>query len=427
MTYAFELGASFANRMDSADPLRKFREHFYISEGLIYMDGNSLGLCSLDAEKSILGMLEIWKEHGINMWSIEDGKYFLFPSHLAKKIAPLIGAEACEVTVANSTTVNIHQAFATLYKPVGRKNKIVVDGLNFPTDRHAVDSQVRLRGLDPRDVIKVVPSEDGRTVSEDAIIAAMTDDVCMALLPSVYYRSSQLLDMKRITDEARKRGIIMGWDLCHSIGSVPHDFADLDADFAVWCNYKYLSGGPGAAAGLYVNKKHFGTAPGLAGWQGNVKKTLFELHQQHEHSPDADGWLIGTPPMLAMAGLDGVLNLFHEAGMPALREKSLRLTAYLMFLIDKRLTAYGYAVGTPRDDARRGGHVALEHNEAYRICKVLKNYKVVPDFRDPNVIRLAPTALYNSYADIHNLVDILEKIGVNREYENLSRERSLVV
>ena len=427
MTYAFELGAAFAQALDSADPLRKFREHFYISDGLIYMDGNSLGLCSRDAEKGILSMLEVWKEHGINMWSIEDGKYFLYPSHLARKMAPLIGADASEVTVANSTTVNIHQAFATFYRPVGSRNKIIVDGLNFPTDRHAVDSQVLSRGLDPQQVIKVVASEDGRTVSEDAIIAAMTDDVCMALFPSVYYRSAQLLDMKKVTDAARSRGIIIGWDLCHSIGSVPHDFAALDADFAVWCNYKYLSGGPGAAAGLYINRKHFGTTPGLAGWQGNVKETLFELRQKHEPAHSADGWLIGTPPMLAMAGLDGVLDIFHEAGMAAIREKSLRLTAYLMFLIDRRLAPYGYAVGTPRDDAHRGGHVALEHDEAYRICKVLKNYKVVPDFRDPNVIRLAPTALYNSYEDIHSLVDILEKIGANREYESLSRERTLVV
>ncbi len=427
MAYAFELGADFAHALDRTDPLRKFREHFYISDGLIYMDGNSLGLCSRDAEKSILGMLEIWKEHGINMWSIDGGKYFLYPSHLASKMAPLIGAEANEVTVANSTTVNIHQAFSTFYKPAGSRNKIIVDGLNFPTDRHAVDSQVLLRGLDPQDVIKIVASEDGRTVSEDDIIAAMTDDVCMALFPSVYYRSAQLLDMKRITDEARKRGIIMGWDLCHSVGSVPHNFAELDADFAVWCNYKYLSGGPGAAAGLYINKKHFGMTPGMAGWQGNVKETLFELNQKHEPAHDADGWLIGTPPMLAMAGLDGVLDIFHEAGMPNIREKSLQLTAYLMFLIDKRLTPYGYAVGTPRETTRRGGHVALEHDEAYRICKVLKNYKVIPDFRDPNVIRLAPTALYNSFADIHTLVDILEKIGAGKEYENLSKERTLVV
>ncbi len=427
MSHAFELGPDHAARLDAADPLKGFRDRFYINAGEIYMDGNSLGLCSKDAEAAVLNMLEVWKKHGINMWGVEDGKYFLYPSHLGKLLAPLIGAGADEVTITNSTTVNIHQCLATFYQPTGTRYKILVDDLNFPTDRHAVDSQVHLHGYTPEEAVKVVPSPDGRMIDEDAVIAAMTDDVAVILLPAVLYRSSQLLDMPRLTAEARRRGIIIGWDLCHSIGAVPHDLKEVDADFAIWCNYKYLSAGPGAVAGLYVNRRHFGRRPGLAGWHGHVKATLFRLKHKHEPSPDVDGWLTGTPPMLSMAGLEGVLKIFGDAGMDRIREKSLKITAYLMYLIDRRLTGYGYAVGNPREDAKRGGHVSLEHDQAWRICLALKDRGVIPDFREPNVIRLAPAALYVSYAETHRLVDILEEIAVNKEYERFADTRAMVV
>ena len=427
MSYKFEAGFAQAEKLDQADPLKDFRRRFYINEGEIYMDGNSLGLCSKDAEAAVLKMLEIWKVNGINMWGIEKGKYFLYPSYLGGLLSSLVGAEPEEVTVTNSTTINIHQCLATFYEPKNGRDKILVDDLNFPTDRHAVDSQVRLHGLTPQEAVKVVASRDGRTIDEEAVIAAMTDDVAVALLPSVLYRSAQLLDMDRLTAAARQKGIIIGWDLCHSIGAIPHNLKKTDADFAIWCNYKHLSAGPGAVAGLYINRRHFGRRPGLAGWHGNVKDTLFQLNHQHEHAQDADGWLTGTPPMLSMSALEGVMNIFQEAGMERIREKSLKITAYMMFLIDERLSRHGFAVGNPREDARRGGHVALEHDEAYRICQALKEHDVIPDYREPNVIRLAPAALYVSYADVHRLVDILDEIAVQKDYEKYSHQRALVV
>ncbi len=423
----FELGLGFAQKLDEADPLRGFRDRFYVSKGQIYMDGNSLGLLSRDAEDAVMHMLEVWKTYGILMWNAEDGKYFLYPQYLGGLLASIVGADANEVTVTNSTTINIHQCLATFYKPTPERYKILVDELNFPTDRHAVDSQIKLHNYSPDDAVKVVKSSDGRVLDEDAIIAAMTDDVALALLPSVLYRSAQLLDMERITAEAKKKGICIGWDLCHSIGAVPHQLKKVDADFAVWCNYKYLSAGPGAVAGLYINKRHFGRAPGLAGWHGNVKTTQFQLNHKHEQSHDADGWLTGTAPMLSMAALEGVMQIYKDAGMDRIREKSLKITAYMMFLIDQRLTKYGYAVGNPREDAKRGGHVALEHDDAYRICLALKKHGVIPDFREPNVVRLAPVALYVTYEDVYRLVDILEEIVVNKEYEAFSQTRALVV
>ncbi|HNR04422.1 MAG TPA: kynureninase [Bacillota bacterium] len=427
MKHEFRLGLDCAKELDMQDPLKEVRNRFYVRKDEIYMDGNSLGLCSKDAEKAVLKVMDVWKEHGIGLWNVEDSKYFLYPSYLGGRMASLINAEANEVTVTNSVTINIHQGIATFYKPTKDKYKILVDDLNFPTDRYAVDSQVKLHGYDPADVVKVVQSPDGRIISEDAVIEAMTDDVALILLPSLLYRSAQLLDMERITKEAHKRGIYIGWDLCHSIGVIPHDFKKINPDFAVWCNYKYMSGGPGTSAGLYINKKHFAMDPGLTGWFGNTKSTQFQLKHQYEHSNDADGWLTGTPPILSMAAIEGVLDIYDEIGIVRIREKSLKITDYLMYLIDERLTKYGYSIGNPREDDKRGGHVALEHQEAYRICQALKRHKVIPDFREPDVIRLAPVALYVSYEDVHRLVDILEELTISKEYEDFEHTRSLVV
>lgn len=427
MTYHFEMGVSFAKEMDKKDPLRDIRNRFCLKEGQLYMDGNSLGLCSKDAERAILEVLDVWKSAGIDIWNVRDGKYFFYPSILGGRLAKLIGADADEVTITNSTTINIHQCISTFYRPTGERFKILVDDLNFPTDRYAVDSQVVLRGYDPADAVKVVPSPDGRVIDEDAVIEAMTGDVALILLPAVLYRSAQLLDMERITAEARKRGIIIGWDLCHSIGAVPHDLSKVSPDFAVWCNYKYLSAGPGAVGGLYINRRHFDKQPGMAGWHGNVKQTQFQLKHQYEHSNDADGWLTGTSPLLSMAGLEGMLDIYDDAGMGRIREKSLSLTAYMMYLIDSTLTKHGCSVGGPRDDSARGGHVALEHPEAYRICQALKANGVIPDFREPNVVRLAPVALYVGYEDVHRLIEIIEKIITTKEYDRYGNTRSLVV
>lgn len=427
MDILFKDNLEFARELDSRDEIFHIRERFYLQEGQIYMDGNSLGVCSKDAEEYVLNMLETWKKEGINIWGVEEGKYFLYQNYLGKLTAPLIGADPEEVTVGNSTTVNIHQCIATFYKPTTERYKIIVDDLNFPTDRYAIDSQVKLKGYEIEEAVKVLHSRDGRLIAENDVIEAMSDDVAIIFLPSVYYRSAQLLDMERITREAQKRGILMGWDLAHSIGSVPHDLKTLDCDFAVWCNYKYLAGGPGATAGMYINKKHFLMEPGLAGWHGNKKKTQFLLKQNFEHETNAGGWQIGTQPLLSMAPIEGVLKLYNEAGMDKIRKKSLLLTEYLMFLIDERLQKYGCQVGTPREDFRRGGHVALEHDEAYRICAALKEHNVIPDFREPNIVRLAPVALYVSFAEIYRLVDILESILINREYEKFSHQRTLVV
>ncbi len=417
MKYTFEDGIAFARELDVNDPLSKFRDRFYLNEGEIYMDGNSLGLCSKDAEETLMRVLDEWKTMGINCWTKPDIQLFLYQDHLGGLCAPLINADPDEVTIHANTTINIHSALGTFYKPTETRNKILVDDINFPTDRHAVDGQLRLKGLDPDDFVKVVKSRDGKHIFEEDIVDAMTDDVAVVLLPSVLYRSGQLVNMKYVTDEAHKRGIIIGWDLCHSIGAVAHDFKDINPDFAVWCTYKYLNGGPGASAGLYINRMHFDKPSGLPGWHGNVKDTQFELKHQFEKAKYAGGWQSGTQSILCMAPLEGSLNMYAEAGVENLRTKSLKLTAYMRFLIEAKLQKYGFSVGTPTDDAIRGGHLALEHDDALRINEALKAANVVPDFRYPNVIRLAPAPLYVRFEDVYEMVQRIVDIMENRKYE----------
>lgn len=422
----YETGRDFALRLDAEDALASRRELFYIKPGQIYMDGNSLGLCSKPAEQAVLRALEDWKNYGIGIWAGAEINYFLYFDRIAAKLARLIHARTEEVTVCASTTLNVHQCIATFWKPDARRYKIVVDELNFPTDRYAVTSQIRQRGMDVDEVLRVIPSRDGKTLAMEDILATLTEDVSIVLLPSVLYRSAQLLDMAAITRAAHEKGIICGFDLCHSIGAVDHDMEAVDCDFAVWCNYKYLSGGPGATAGLYVNRRHFGLEPGLAGWWGNRNDTQFELRPEFEHSPNAGGWQTGTSPVLSMAAVDGALDAYEGLTMAEVRARSLKLTEYLMYLIDTELAGCGFTIGNPRVDAVRGGHVALEHADAVRINEALKAADVVPDFRYPNVIRLAPSPLYTSFAEVWELVRRLKEIMDTKAYEKYSDKAGTV-
>ena len=413
----YQPGRAFAEAQDCQDKLAHLREHFYTKENQIYMDGNSLGLCSKDAEAAVLRALEDWKTHGIGIWTGAETNYFLYHDVIGAKIARLINARPEEVTVCGNTTANVHQCIATFWQPTESRYKILIDNLNFPTDRYAVTSQIAARGMDPDEVLKVVESRDGKTLSEEDLIDAMTEDVALVLLPSVLYRSSQLLNLKRLTDAAHQRGAAIGFDLCHSIGNVNHNFDSINCDFALWCNYKYLSGGPGAAAGLYINHRHFDRAPGMAGWWGNRKDTQFELRDTFEHAMNAGGWQTGTGAVLSLAGVDGALDVYNGVDMADVRCKSLDLTAYLMYLIETELAGCGFTIGNPREDEIRGGHVALEHPDAVRINEALKAAGVVPDFRYPNVIRLAPVPLYVRYTDVYDLVQILKNIMETKAYE----------
>jgi len=419
----------YALELDAGDPLASFRDRFYQIPGVIYMDGNSLGLLSKDAEETLLRIIEEWKRFGINGWTQGEIPWISYGERLGALEAQLVGAEAEEVVVTGSTTVNLHTLVATFYRPEGRRTKILADEINFPSDIYALASQIRLRGGDPDEDLVLVRSRDGRTIDESDVIAAMTDEVALAVLPSVYYRSGQLLDMERLTAAAHERDVKIGFDCSHSVGVVPHRFDDWGVDFAFWCNYKYMNGGPGSTATLYVNKRHFGARPGLAGWWGHDRATQFDMNIRFTPARSAGAWQIGTISMLSSAPIEGATRLTLDAGVENIRRKSLRITAYLMFLVDELLSRppYNFSVGTPREPERRGGHVAVEHpTEAFRIGEALKARGVLPDFRPPNVIRLAPIPLYTSYRDVWLVAQHLKATIDNREYERFSKERGAV-
>ena len=415
-----------AREEDAKDELARFRDLFYCAPGVIYLDGNSLGLLSRPAEAAALRVLDEWKTQAIAGWTEAKPGWFLLADELSRQVAPLVGAAADEILVANSTTVNLHQLLATLYDPTLPRKTILADALNFSSDLYALRSHLSLRGVDAETNLRLLPSADGLTLSEDDLIAALTDDVQIAVFPSVLYRSGQRLDMARIAKAARERDIVIGFDCAHSIGAMPHELDAWGVDFAFWCHYKYLNSGPGSAAGLYLNRRHFGKAPGLAGWFSNRKTTQFDMEQTLDAAPDANALHIGTPNILSMAPLSGSLEIVAAAGIANIRAKSLRLTAFLMELADAELAAFGFTVGTPREAERRGGHVALLRPDAAAISRALRQANVVPDYRPPNIIRLAPAPLYNSFADCLEAVRRLKQIMESKSYADDAPERGLV-
>ncbi|RDI42305.1 kynureninase [Falsibacillus pallidus] len=416
----------YAQELDALDPLKKFKEEFYTKEDTYYMDGNSLGLMSKRAEKTLLASLNDWKEHGIDGWMSGSQPWFYISEKLGEKTAPLIGAKKEEVIVTGSITVNIHQLIATFFKPGGKRTKILADELTFPSDIYALKSQLELKGLSPEEHLVQVKSEDGMTLSEEKIVDAMTDDIALVLLPSVMYRSGQLLDIPYLTEEAHKRGIIIGFDLAHSIGALPHSLHEAGVDFAMWCNYKYLNSGPGSVGGLFVHERHLGKAPGLAGWFSSQKDKQFDMDHTLSPAATAGAFQIGTPHVLSCAPLLGSLELFEEAGIHSLRQKSLKLTRYMMDLIQHELSDEGFTISNPTENSKRGGHVCLQHHEAARICKALKQKNVIPDFRAPNIIRLAPIAFYTSYEDVWKTVQILKEIMKEQTYLQFENKREVV-
>ena len=421
----YEVGEDFALRMDAKDQLAGYKNRFYSLGDSIYMDGNSLGLMSVDSERSLIRVMNEWKTQGIKGWGGASMPWIDYPETLGNLMAPFVGGRDGEVVVTGGTTINLHALVSTFYEPEKRRTKIIADELNFPSDLYALAAQVRLKGGDPEEDLVLVKSRDGLTVSEDDIISYMDNDVSLVVLPSVYYRSGQLLDMEKLTREAHERGIVIGFDCAHSVGAVPHRFSEWGTDFAFWCNYKYMNGGPGSVGGLYVNKRHHGEMPCLAGWFGNKRSTMFDMRKEFDPAQTATAWEIGTINMLSAAPIEGSIYMMREAGIENIRDKSLKITGYL---IDETLSdkPYSFGIATPREPQRRGGHVGVYHEEAWRINQALIKRGVIPDFRPPNIIRLAPIPLYTSYHDVWKVAEHLREVIDSGEYLKYSTDRSTV-
>lgn len=400
-----------AEALDSHDPLADMALRFRNPLHTIYLDGNSLGLLSDKAEAAVLDALKSWKELAIQGWTEGPHPWFHLSREVASLLAPLVGATASSVAVGESVTVNLHQLLASFFQPEQGRDCILIDDLAFPTDRYVVESQLRLRGLDPANHLKIFGSDDGQTLDEEKLIQALSEPrIAVAVLPSVLYRSGQLLNMAAITQAARKAGVIILWDCSHSVGVVPHYFERDGIELVVGCTYKYLNGGPGALAFLYVHPERVSQQPGLAGWFGSDPSKQFAMEPNFQPADDAGRFLLGTPHILSLSPLLGSLKIIRQARIEVIREKSLALTMFLRDRVEAQLTRYGVTIVTPVEDDKRGGHVTLRHPHASRLSVALRQRGVVPDHRPPDLLRLAPSPLYTSFSECGRAVDILEEL-----------------
>lgn len=413
-----------AKAKDSSDSLKHFRDDFYINEGKYYMDGNSLGLLSRRAETALLNVLDDWKRHGIEGWTAGERPWFYLSETIGRQMAGLIGSTPSEVLATNSTTTNIHQTVRTMYQPTEDRYKILVDDLNFPSDIYACQSVLDDYGY--HDGLKKIKSADGHTLTTEDIMDAMDESVAVALLPAVLYRSGQVLDMEALVKHAHEKGIIIGFDLCHSIGAIPHHLNRWDADFAVWCTYKHLNGGPGSVGGVYVNKKHHSKRVSLSGWFGNKKETQFDMIHDFDQAEDISQYQIGTPHVFSMAPLLGALALFEEAGIDNIREKSLALTDFMLEMMSEILDGYDIEIVSPVNHSERGGHILIGHEKAAGINAALKAKGVIPDFRAPSYVRIAPVAMYNTFEDVYHTVRILKEVMDDKLYDKFGNKRGVV-
>src|SRR5882724_6005472 len=417
----FSADEDFARHLDAEDPLRHFREKFHLPLGadgkpFIYFAGNSLGLMPKAARKVVAQELDDWAKRAVDAHHAADTPWYSYHETLREPTALLVGAKPNEVICMNSLTVNLHLMMATFYLPTKARFKILMEEPAFPSDTYAIKSQIVHHGLDPKDtLILATPRKDEFTVRTEEIVDLIekhTARLAVAMIGGVNFFTGQLFDIEKITTAAQKHRIVVGFDLAHAIGNVPLALHDWNVDFAVWCSYKYLNAGPGAVAGAFVHERHATNTelPRLAGWFGNDPRTRFRMQLEPEFVPvaSADGWQVSNPPIFSMAPLRASLAIFDEAGgMEPLREKSKKLTGYLEFLLE-RAGSERFTIVTPRDPEARGCQLSiLAHENPKELQKKLEAAGVKADFREPNVIRAAPTPLYNSFHDVWRFAKIL--------------------
>lgn len=416
----FENSESFPARLDASDALRPFRDRFYMPklagrDRVIYFTGNSLGLQPKSARGYVDQELTDWETLGVEGHMHAQHPWLPYHEFLTEQMARVIGAKPVETVVMNSLTVNLHLLMVSFYRPFGNRSKIVIERGAFPSDQYAVESQIRFHGLDPREcLIELTPREGEATLRTDDIvdtIRARADEIALILLGGVNYYTGQAFEMARITAAGHEAGAVVGFDLAHAAGNLELRMHDWDVDFAAWCSYKYLNAGPGAVAGCFIHERHAESfdLPRFAGWWGHDKETRFLMGPEYRPIPGAEGWQISNPPILQMAALRASLEIFDEAGMSVLREKSARLTGYLEFLLDE-IGDERISVITPRDPAQRGCQLSIRVKDADKtLFEAITARGVLADWREPDVIRVAPVPLYNTFEDVYGFAEILKQ------------------
>lgn len=417
----YQAGEQFAVAMDANDPLARFRERFLFPKNkhgqeCTYLCGHSLGLQPKTARSYLDQELNDWAELGVEAHFQARNPWMPYHRLLTQQTATLVGAEPAEVVVMNSLTVNLHLMMASFYRPTKQRHKILVESGAFPSDQYAVKSQIRFHGFDPVSSLLELAPRPGESVLRDEDIEAQIDrdgeSIALILLGGVNYATGQLFDMAAITEAGRRKGCVVGFDLAHAAGNVPLRLHDWAPDFAVWCNYKYLNGGPGCVAGCFVHEGHAraGDLPRFAGWWGHDQASRFQMGPEFHPMAGAEGWQLSNPPIMALAPLRASLDIFAEAGIDRLRSKSVSLTGYMEFLLGQQASAK-FSIITPSDQKRRGAQLSLRLPHGGReICSKLAEHGVIGDWREPDTFRIAAVPLYNSYQDVYRFVNRFEAI-----------------
>ena len=417
LMHNFDSSIAVAAEMDAADPLRGFRERFHFPQvngrDALYFTGNSLGLMPKKAREYVEQELVDWETLGVEGHVHAKNPWLPYHEFLTEPMARVVGAMPSETVVTNALTVNLHLMLVTFYRPTAERNKILIEKGAFPSDQYAVESQIKFHGGSvDGSLIELAPRNGESTLRTEDIIETIEregDKVALVMLGGVNYYTGQAFDMAAITAAGHAKGAVVGFDLAHAAGNLELKMHDWDVDFAVWCSYKYLNGGPGAVGGLFVHERHAKSfdLPRFAGWWGNNKDTRFLMGPDFEPLSGAEGWQLSNPPILQMAALRASLEIFDEAGMSALRLKSEKLTAYLEYLLD-RIDDRRVSVITPRDPSDRGCQLSIRVQSADKgLFDAISKRGVVADWREPDVIRVAPVPLYNSFSDVYRFASIL--------------------
>ncbi|TDQ30737.1 kynureninase [Zeaxanthinibacter enoshimensis] len=415
----FQNTLAYARKLDEEDPLRSYRSEFHFPEHngkpVIYFTGNSLGLQPKRTQKYIDEVMSDWKNMAVEGHFKADKPWWDYHERLAAPLAKIVGAKPEEVSVMNTLTVNLHLLMVSFYRPDKKRFKILCEEKAFPSDQYMLQSQVRFHGFDPEEAVVTVNKREGenfwRTEDIVAKIHEVGDELALVMIGGLNYYNGQVFDMKTITEAGHEVGAMVGWDLAHAAGNITLKLHEWDVDFAAWCSYKYMNSGPGNASGVFINEKYLDRTdiPRFEGWWGTKKETRFLMRPEFEPISTADAWQLSNAPILSVAPYLASLELFEEVGMPALIKKRNKIVAYLEFIlkeIDKEVDS-SFEIITPED---RGCQLSVFlHGEGRPLFDFLMENGVIPDWREPNVIRLAPAPFYCSYEDMYHFGQLLKK------------------
>ncbi|MEZ4929830.1 MAG: kynureninase [Chitinophagales bacterium] len=413
----FKQDEQFALQLDKEDELASYRNEFYIpkvnGKESVYFTGNSLGLQCKKVATYIAQELEDWKELGVEGHFHGKNPWFSYHHFLTKPLAKIVGAKENEVVAMNALTVNLNLLMVSFYRPTKQRYKIIMEADAFPSDHYAIQQQVKFHGYKIDDaIVQLYPKENEHTLRTEDIVKTINqhkENLALVLLGGVNYYTGQFFDLKTITEATHNVGALAGYDLAHAVGNVPLKLHDWNVDFATWCSYKYLNSGPGGVSGVYINEKHTKDKdiPRFAGWWGHEEKTRFKMDKTFVPTQSAEAWQMSNAPVLSMAAHKASLELFNEVGMEKLRAKSEKLTAYLEWLILQN--NFGFEIITPKNKEERGCQLSLlTGDNGKQLFEKLTKAGVIADWREPNVIRIAPVPLYNSFQDVWRFVEILK-------------------